>query len=82
MSVYVFLGCSLCREWCDAATLTGKPLSHSEVTLCPFISYHGLHNHLVTFFDDTPDGWLEWTRFNCDELFERDNFSIMKASSA
>lgn len=72
MSVYVHLACQRCREWSDAATLNaGAPLCDSLTTLGPFVAFHGLCDAFKTYYDDTPDGWLEWTRHNVRDLMER-----------
>lgn len=72
LSVYVHLACTKCQEWCDAATWAGAPLCDSLTVLGPFVAFHGQCEAFKTYYDDHPDGWLEWTRENYGGLMDRE----------
>ena len=78
MSIYHYLACIPCKEYCDGSTSStsqNNRLIDSEFTLSPFIDWHAGCKEIKIIHEDdryldTP-GIVRWTRDNIETLRTR-----------
>lgn len=76
MSIYHFLACMDCKEYCDGSTTSGDhQLIDSDVTLSPFIDWHANCKEIKILHEDHDFIHLRetvrWTKENINSLLER-----------
>jgi hypothetical protein len=73
MSIYYYLVCDDCKEYCNGASTSGgigSPLIDANITVWPFMITHVHHNIKIIddVVDDIEEDCVEWTKDNSEYM--------------